>query len=469
MRIKPRIAVNLVGVFLLTVLTVGWVIIRLVAPAIIDKPFTVTADFASSGGVFTNQEVTYRGVLVGKVGTLSLNESGVDIELLIDPEWENEIPESVTARIQSKSAVGEQFVNLFPEGYVSSEKLAEGDTIPRSQTKLPVDFQKLLRTLDAVLADVPPGKTRRLIQNLADGLGGRGDEIASILQSLGTLSQAFASVAPEQQRLLDNATKAGGAFLESKDELVAAMKAADEVLTGIGDEPGELKKLFVQNDRLARAGLKLISRNGAKIHRGIIALDDLTDFQLDNIDVIQDSLTYVPAFLHAVEDASVPWRSPDGRKFYRIRVGLVHDNVPSSWPCKYKLPQFEDPDTLLTYYYERLPHVRTFLHELGPDRSVEPVTGAPCIPQTTTSAAETESMSLIEALRILLAEHAARESTRPGGSPRPGGEPPAVPGWLEPPPEEQPQTGESPSPEGSPSPSPSQSETQPDNPAPAPS
>jgi hypothetical protein len=52
--------------------------------------------------------------------------------------------------------------------------------------------------------------------------------------------------------------------------------------------------------------------------------------------------------MHAVEDASIPWRSPDGREFYRIRTGMVFDQDPASWPCAYKVP--ED--------YARLPHVR---------------------------------------------------------------------------------------------------------------
>jgi hypothetical protein len=47
---------------------------------------------------------------------------------------------------------------------------------------------------------------------------------------------------------------------------------------------------------------------------------------------------YTPQFLKAVEEASVPWRDPDGRTYYRIRAGLVTDNVRSTWPCKYKLP-----------------------------------------------------------------------------------------------------------------------------------
>jgi phospholipid/cholesterol/gamma-HCH transport system substrate-binding protein len=436
-RIKPRIAVNLVGVLVLAVLTVGWVVVNLVAPQVINKPFEVTADFASSGGVFTNQEVTYRGVLIGKVGDLTLNEDGVDIQLLIDPEWENEIPTAVTARVQSKSAVGEQFVNLVPTGGVS-DMLSDGDSIPRGQTELPVDFQKLLRTLDAVLGDVPPGKTRRLIQNLADGVGGRGDEIASILESLGTLSKAFASVAPEQQRLLDNATKTGSAFLDSKDEFVGAMKAADDVLTALGDEPQELENLFIQNDRLARRGMALIEKHGDNIHAGIRALGNFVDFQLEEVDAIQDSLTYVPAFLHAIEDSSIYWESPDGRKFYRIRIGIVSDNQIDSWPCKYRLPN----------NYERFPHEREFR---------EPITLPECRPQTTT-APSSSSSSLIDALKILLAEEAGRDIL----DDEVGGDVPGRPGWgwlpptqpQEPP--DDPEPSPSPSDPSSPSPSPSE-------------
>ena len=150
MRIKPRLAINLLGVLALGVLTVGWVVLRLVGPGAVGDPMRVVADFASSGGVYTDQEVTYRGVLVGRVGELVLNDDGVDIELVIDPEWRGDIPHDVLAKVQSKSAVGEQFVNLVPAA-ADDEMLADGDVIPRSSTRLPVDFQQLLKSLDSVL------------------------------------------------------------------------------------------------------------------------------------------------------------------------------------------------------------------------------------------------------------------------------------------------------------------------------
>jgi virulence factor Mce-like protein len=387
MKLTPRLVANLFTVLLLGVLTVGWVLTSLVGNAVGEDPLSVTADFAGSGGVFTNQEVTYRGVLVGKVGDLSLNEDGVDIELLIDPGWKQRIPSDLHASIQSKSAVGEQFVNLTPNTS-GPEMLQDGDRIDRSATSLPVDFQQLLRSLDRVLADVPPETARRLVENLGGGLKGRGEDIASILNSLARLSDAFASIAPEQQRLLTNATSTGTAFLASKEEFTAAIEAADEVFAGLGDEPAELKRLFAQNDRLARTGIKLLAKHGDRLEGGFDALADLVNWQLRTREDQIASLELLPGFLHAIEDASIPWRSPDGREFYRIRTGLVLHNDPATWPCKYENE---------VGFETRLPH----------ERDERPVpTGLPCLPQTTTSTTVNVT-PLVDALERWAAQYGA--------------------------------------------------------------
>ncbi|MDQ3914074.1 MAG: MCE family protein [Actinomycetota bacterium] len=387
MRLSPRLAVNLAVVLLLFVLTVGWVVTSVIGPSVTGGRFEVTADFADSGGVFTNQEVTYRGVLVGQVGGLTLNDDGVDIQLLIESEWEGRIPADAVARIQSKSAVGEQFVNLTP-GSGRDAMLEDGDRIPRSRTELPVDFQRLLSSLDRVLADVPPEASRRVFQELAGGLRGRGDDIATILGALGTLADTFADVAPEQQRLLESSTRAGAEFLRTKDALAAALRAADRVAAGVGDEPEELRALFARNDRFARAGIRLLARREDDLASGVSALSDLVAFQLEQREQIEDALEYLPGFLHAIEDASVPWRSPDGRRFYRIRIGLVLDNVESSWPCKYELPSD----------HERFPF----------ERDVRPViTKMDCVEADPDLSPKIRA--LVKALRVYARAHPVRE------------------------------------------------------------
>ena len=49
-----------------------------------DDSCKVPADFPDSGGIFTNAEVTYRGVTVGRVGQLRLIKKGVRVDLDID-------------------------------------------------------------------------------------------------------------------------------------------------------------------------------------------------------------------------------------------------------------------------------------------------------------------------------------------------------------------------------------------------
>ena len=336
---RTRLGINLVAVVALGAIMVGWVVTSVIGPGVVGKPFSVTADFAASGGLFEDQEVTYRGVLVGRVGDMSLNHDGVTIEMLIDPEWEDRIPSDVSAEIHSKSAVGEQYVNLVPDpDAADGQLLVEGDVISRENTQLPIEVQDLFESLEGVLGDVEPEEARRLIQTLSGSIGGKESDIKVILESLATLSKTFADIAPEQQRLLDNAPVAATAFLESKEAFTEAITAADEVFDVIGEDPTELEALFAANDRLARNGSALLARRGDQLAGGIRSLADFVDLQLKEKATVIQALDYVPDFLHAVEDASVPWESPDGRDFYRLRVGLVIDDVRSTWPCKYRLP-----------------------------------------------------------------------------------------------------------------------------------
>ena len=58
---------------------------------------TISAEFPDSGGIFTNAEVTYRGVTVGRVGRLRLIDKGVKVDLNIDDCSGPKIPVSTSA------------------------------------------------------------------------------------------------------------------------------------------------------------------------------------------------------------------------------------------------------------------------------------------------------------------------------------------------------------------------------------
>jgi phospholipid/cholesterol/gamma-HCH transport system substrate-binding protein len=83
------------------------------ADALLDRGYTVRAQFTGSGGIFSGAEVTYRGVPVGRVGAMRLTGDGVSVALEIDDEAPR-IPADTLAVVANRSAVGEQYVDLQP-------------------------------------------------------------------------------------------------------------------------------------------------------------------------------------------------------------------------------------------------------------------------------------------------------------------------------------------------------------------
>src|ERR687895_1996635 len=182
--IGNRIKINLIF-FLVGSLGLSYLMANQVL-TILQERYSVYAIFPDAGGVFTNQEVTYRGLTVGKVGEMEVVDKGVRIELQIGEE--TKVPKEATqARVMFKSAVGEQFVDLLPGGS-GAPYFEDGDEIPLEQTSIPVSTQELLSTLEAVLRGVPPEDLKGAVDALGIGLTGRGPDIATIRESTATLA-----------------------------------------------------------------------------------------------------------------------------------------------------------------------------------------------------------------------------------------------------------------------------------------
>src|SRR5260370_40508278 len=69
--------------------------------------YVVRLDMANSGGLYTDADVTYRGVSVGRVGAMRLTNTGIEADLNIS-DSAPPIPANVLAAVADLAAVGEQ-------------------------------------------------------------------------------------------------------------------------------------------------------------------------------------------------------------------------------------------------------------------------------------------------------------------------------------------------------------------------
>lgn len=328
---KTRVRVNLVA-FLVLGLGLSYAMATQVLAVLQDR-YTVNAIFEDAGGVFTNQEVTYRGVTVGQVGELNVVPEGVEIQLFIK-EGVKVPSEGVEARVMFKSAVGEQFVDLLP-AVDEGPYLEEGDTIPLAQTSIPVSTQELLTVLEAVLRGVPPEDLKGAIDALGIGLTGTGPDIATILESTADLAELFAERAPEFENILRQGTKIGDAFLDSRDDFETAVHKLVTVSDSLALSTDNLKRLLENTNLTADEVIALLAEDRAAVNEFLIRFGEVNDIQAEHADDIGRLLQHLPTALAAVNNSFEPDTG-------LVRFGLVQDQENPG--CSYGTPRRSPED-----------------------------------------------------------------------------------------------------------------------------
>ncbi|MEO6702770.1 MAG: MlaD family protein [Jatrophihabitantaceae bacterium] len=162
--------------------------------------YTVQLELADSGGIFTNAEVTYRGVAVGRVGSLRLTATGVSAQLHITSG--RHIPTDLSAVVADRSAIGEQYVDLRPN-VDRGPYLADGSVIPRSVTTLPPPVDQLLYNVDRLAQSVPTSSLNTVVNELSTAVQNSGQDLQVLIDSTGQLVHAADLDFPQTGALID--------------------------------------------------------------------------------------------------------------------------------------------------------------------------------------------------------------------------------------------------------------------------
>ncbi|MBC6446384.1 MCE family protein [Actinokineospora xionganensis] len=222
--------------------------------------YRVKMDLVQSGGIFTNAEVTYRGVNVGRVGEIKLTREGMRIDLEIEPSAPD-IPADLDAVVANRSAVGEQYVDLRPRKD-GGEVLKEGSVIPADRTKTPISTDEVIRDLDNLATSVPTDSLRTVVDELERAFSGTGDDLQVLLDNQMAFTQTAREHLPQTIKLIEDGAivlntqmkqsgniksfagdlKALSAQLRESDPqirtLIAATPGAADSITGLLRESG---------------------------------------------------------------------------------------------------------------------------------------------------------------------------------------------------------------------------------------
>ncbi len=195
------------------------------------QPFSVTALMPEGGGLYQGADVTYRGVDVGNVTSLTPNATGVVVKLAINPG--SKIPDTGLARVKELSALGEQYLDFQPTS-AGGPYLKSGSVIPADRVVLPTPIGTTLIDVGSFLDSVNQQDLQTVENFIFTAFDGTGPSLHTIVVTGQQLFQALVAAQPETVNLIVD----GGKDLST---LQATNGDLQTFSTGLAELTGELK------------------------------------------------------------------------------------------------------------------------------------------------------------------------------------------------------------------------------------
>jgi len=243
---------------------------------------TITLELPGTGGLYRFGNVTYRGVQMGKVVRVSPTATGATAELSLKSS--PQIPSDVQANVHSASAIGEQYVDLIPQGD-GPPFLADGSVIERQHTRVPLKVGPVLDELSAFVKSVPKEKLSNLLDESFLAFNGAGYDLSSLLDSGSRIAADSNTTAERTRVLVDDSVP----LLDSQAESADALRTWTHSLSAVTGQ-------VVKNDPELRTVLDAGPGSADEVSRLLDQIKPTLPVLLANLTTIGEvGVTYNPS------------------------------------------------------------------------------------------------------------------------------------------------------------------------------
>jgi phospholipid/cholesterol/gamma-HCH transport system substrate-binding protein len=297
------------GIFIvLTIIGITYVGASYVGVNPLNGPYTVKLHLPSSGGIFTNADVTERGVVVGRVGAVKIDRAGgVMVDLKINHG--HKIPATgITAKIADLSAVGEQYVELEPQStggpYLSASS-------PPLQGTIPVDDAVILRNVEQLFASVNVHDLSTTVTELGKSFVDLGPSLSKLIDGGDALTQAASDDLPNTERLIND----GKTVLDTQRQVAAELKtfasSFNDVSSEISGQDTALRTILDSGSAASQQLKLLLKDNESAIPELLTNLGTFSEIQSVRLPNLRAVLELYPAIV-ADSFYALPPPGPDG-------------------------------------------------------------------------------------------------------------------------------------------------------------
>lgn len=213
---------------------------------------------SESGGLLAGQDVTLRGVPIGRVQAVELTDGGVQAVARIDASVR--IPrDGITVRVSGLSPAGEQYLDFQPRR-VDGPVLTDGTLITQEHTAIPVPLWRVLGNVDGLLAQTDPTKLQAIVDEL--GVGPEGPrKLRDLFSGMESLVSTLDGVLPETMTLLRSSRPVFQLVTDSSGGLRSTTTNLAATLGAVGTKDEGLRRLLDQSPGALAAMDTLVADN----------------------------------------------------------------------------------------------------------------------------------------------------------------------------------------------------------------
>jgi virulence factor Mce-like protein len=191
--------------------------------------YRITVELPESAGLLPDQDVTVRGVPVGRVDKLDITPRGVNAIVTVSSAVH--IPQSSSVRVSGLSPAGEQYIDFVADSN-AGPYLRDGSVISQARTDVPVSLATLLADADGMLAQVDPAKLELIRRELS--LSNQGPrKLTDIIDGGTFLLSALDSVLPQTTSILRTSRVVLDLAADKSAGIAAATENLNTALNGI--------------------------------------------------------------------------------------------------------------------------------------------------------------------------------------------------------------------------------------------
>lgn len=321
---RRRIAVSGIGLALTAVVAAAYVAVYGVGINPTQKMISVRVLLPLSGGLLVNQDVTLRGIKVGRVAGVHLTESGA--EAVVTVRADTPIPRDTRVRVSGLSAAGEQYLDFRPE-HDRGPYLTNGSLIGQDQTSVPVSLPQIIDDSRGALSQIDADKLGAVFNELRVGPEGA-KKLSALLDGTVLLTSTLDGVLPETVSMLRNARITFTTF--------------SDVAPGLGGTSTDLQQILGGVNKMDNGFRTLVDLGSTELDQ----VDSFIGGNRENIYALLGNLTTLSQLLYVrVPALQNLWRPDHGSLVDRI-ASTVHDggvwliaDIYPKYRCDYGLPR----------------------------------------------------------------------------------------------------------------------------------